>query len=72
MTKQKATLIRGGWVVLGQTVSKQDVLVQGETISALGDLSGMKTDIEIEADGLVVLPGGVDTHVHSMCFRAVN
>lgn len=64
MTKHKATLISGGWVVLGQTVSKQDVLVQGETISALGDLSGMKTDIEIEADGLVVLPGGVDTHVH--------
>ena len=64
MDKQKATLIRGGWVVSGQTVSRQDVLIRGETISALGDISSMKSDIHIDADGLIVFPGGVDTHVH--------
>ncbi len=60
----RTTLIRGGTIVLGQNVSQQDVLIQGESISELGDLSGRKTDAEIDASGLLVLPGAVDTHVH--------
>lgn len=60
----RTTLIRGGTVVLGQNVSKQDILIQGETISELGDLSGRKADTKIDASGLLVLPGAVDTHVH--------
>lgn len=60
----RTTLIRGGTVVLGQNVSQQDILIQGESISELGDLSGRKTDAEIDASGLLVLPGAVDTHVH--------
>lgn len=64
MTKPKTTLIRGGTVVLGQTVSQQDVLFQGERISALGNLSDYKADVTVDAAGLLVLPGAVDTHVH--------
>ena len=60
----RTTLIRGGTVVLGQNVSQQDILIQGETISDLGDLSGRQADTEIDASGLLVLPGAVDTHVH--------
>jgi len=60
----RTTLIRGGTVVLGQNVSQQDILIQGETISDLGDLSGRHADTEIDASGLLVLPGAVDTHVH--------
>jgi dihydropyrimidinase len=60
----RTTLIRGGTVVLGQNISKQDILIQGETISDLGHLSGKKADAEIDASGLLVLPGAVDTHVH--------
>jgi dihydropyrimidinase len=62
--RQETLLIRGGTVVVGQAVSQQDVLVRGERIAALGDLSGFKADQEIDAGGLLVLPGGVDTHVH--------
>ena len=64
MAKAKRTLIRGGTVVLGQTVSQHDVLIQGERISAVGDLSDYKADVTLHAGGLLVLPGAVDTHVH--------
>jgi len=60
----RTNLIRGGTVVLGQNVSQQDILIQGESISELGDLSGRKADAEIDASGLLVLPGAVDSHVH--------
>jgi len=60
----KKTLIRGGDVVLGQEVLKQDILIEGEKISAVGDLPGIRADEEFRAEGLVVLPGAVDTHVH--------
>lgn len=64
MTQPKTTLIRGGTVVLGQTVSQQDVLIQGERIAAVGNLSDYKADVTLDAGGLLVLPGAVDTHVH--------
>jgi len=60
----RTTLIRGGTIVLGQNVSQQDILIQGETISELGNLLGRKADTEIDASGLLVLPGAIDTHVH--------
>ena len=60
----KTTLIRRGTVVSSQIVSKQDVLIQGEQITALGDLSNIEADTVIDAEGLLVLPGAVDTHVH--------
>jgi dihydropyrimidinase len=63
-TKEKTLLIRGGTVVVGQCASQQDVLVRGERIVALGDLSGVQTDGTLDAGGLLVLPGAVDTHVH--------
>ncbi len=64
MPGQKTTLIRGGTAVLGQIVSQQDVLIQGERISAVGRLSDHKADITVDATGLLVLPGAIDTHVH--------
>jgi len=64
VTKPKTTLIRGGTVVLGQAVSQQDVLIQGERISAVGNLSDCKVDVTVDAGGLLVLPGAVDPHVH--------
>jgi dihydropyrimidinase len=62
--RERTLLIRGGTVVVGQTVSQQDVLVRGERIAALGDLSGFRADEQVDAGGLLVLPGAVDTHVH--------
>ncbi len=57
-------LIRGGTLVLGQMVAQQDVLIRGEKIAAIGDLADQTADETIDADGLLVLPGGVETHVH--------
>jgi len=64
------TLLRGGTVVVGGTASRRDLLIRGETIAAVGDPAGEGSDLAVEADrvvdatGLLVLPGGVDTHVH--------
>ncbi len=60
----KTKLIRGGTVVLGQTVSRQDILIRGEKIAAVGRLADYRADEIVDAAGLLVLPGGVDTHVH--------
>ncbi|UCF27195.1 MAG: amidohydrolase family protein, partial [Chloroflexota bacterium] len=60
----KTTLIRGGTVAVGKSVSQQDLLIKGERIAALGDLSDLQPDETIDAGGLLVLPGGVDSHVH--------
>ena len=60
----KTTLIQGGTVVLGESVAPRDLLIRGETIAAVGDLTGVTADQVVDADGLLVLPGGVDTHVH--------
>jgi dihydropyrimidinase len=57
-------LFRGGTVVLGDSVERRDVLVQGEQIVAVGELSDISAHTVVDADGLLVLPGGVDTHVH--------
>jgi dihydropyrimidinase len=45
-------------------VSQQDLLIKGEKIAALGELSGLHPDETVDAVELLVLPGGVDTHVH--------
>lgn len=60
----KTTLIRRGTVVVGNSVSEQDLLIKGERIAALGDLSNLQSDETVDAGGLLVLPGGVDSHVH--------
>ncbi len=64
LEKKATILIKGGTIVLGQDVSQQDILIQGEKIFALGKLPGLDADQKIEAEGLIVLPGAVDTHVH--------
>ena len=60
----KTTLIQGGTVVMGQSVSQQDVLIRGETIAAVDHQLDVSAETVIDAGGLLVLPGGVDTHVH--------
>ena len=64
MNVLKTTLIRGGIVVSSQKASQQDVLIQGEQIASVGDLSGIQADTVVDAKGRLVLPGAVDTHVH--------
>jgi dihydropyrimidinase len=58
-------LIRGGTVVTPSTAQPLDVAVDGETVVAL-ERPGAVTEARrvIDADGCLVLPGGVDPHVH--------
>ena len=61
---ERTLLIRGGTVVTHQAVSRQDVRIEGETITAVGDLSDSTAEAAIDANGLLVLPGAIDPHIH--------
>jgi dihydropyrimidinase len=61
------TLISGGTVVTAKGSSFADVLIDGETIVAVGqgaELSGATVDRTIDARGKLVIPGGIDVHTH--------
>ncbi len=62
--KSKSILIRGGRVVTEKSVTAHDVLIEGEQISEVGEIRDTAADQVIDASGLLVLPGAVDTHVH--------
>jgi dihydropyrimidinase len=51
-------------MVVGREVLDADLLIQGEVIASIGRLGDTKADSVVDAQGLLVLPGGVDTHVH--------
>src|SRR5438034_9075784 len=60
-------LIQGGDVVTPQGVAKCDVAVAGESIAAIaasGALSAQSAERVIDAQGRIVMPGGIDPHVH--------
>jgi N-acyl-D-amino-acid deacylase len=60
-------IVAGGTVVdgSGNRGYRADVGVTGETIEAIDDLSRSETRRVIDATGLVVSPGFIDTHTHS-------
>jgi dihydropyrimidinase len=57
-------LLKNGRVVTADSDSVCDVLIQGETIAALGRDLPATADQVIDAGGKLVLPGGIDPHVH--------
>ena len=58
------TLIKGGQVVSPSGALLADVLVDGETIAAVGAPGTLSGDETIDATGKYVLPGGIDAHTH--------
>ena len=56
------TVLKGGTVVTAGDTYAADVLIEDETIAAIGrDLTG---DTTIDARGKYVIPGGIDVHTH--------
>jgi dihydropyrimidinase len=63
------TLILNGQVVSPTGVEAADVLIDGETVSALGTPgffteAAPTADAVIDASGKYVIPGGIDVHTH--------
>jgi len=59
-----AKIIKNGTLITASETFKADILVEGEKISQIGgDLTHPSADI-IDAEGMLILPGGVDPHVH--------
>ena len=59
-------LVRGGTVIDGggKPGFAADVAISGERIADVGRLGGATARTVIDAAGLVVCPGFIDTHVH--------
>ena len=66
-----STLIKNGTIVTADRTYKADVLIEGESITAIGhDLKG---DHVIDASGCYIMPGGIDPHTHlDMPFMGTN
>lgn len=60
-------LIRGGTVIDGTGIPRQraDVALAGDRIAAVGNLADAPAARVIDAAGLIVAPGFIDTHNHS-------
>ncbi|MEY3596071.1 MAG: dihydropyrimidinase [Pseudomonadota bacterium] len=66
-----STLIKGGTIVTADRTYKADVLIEGESISAIG--SGLSGTTTIDATGCFIMPGGIDPHTHlDMPFMGTN
>ncbi len=65
-TGQPAELIiRGGTIVTVEGTTQSDIRVRDGIIVEIGDgLAATGGAREVDADGLLVLPGGIDPHVH--------
>ncbi len=61
----QSTLIRNGTLITPRDASREDILIEGETIAAIGPrLRAPKGARVVDAKGLLVFPGLIDPHVH--------
>lgn len=65
MTHVNADLvIRNGTLVTASDTFRADLAITGERITALAETLSVPGAAEIDASGLLVMPGGIDAHVH--------
>lgn len=57
-------LIKNGTIVTVSQTTKADVYIEGEKVVAIGHDLNIKADQVIDATGKLVMPGGIDPHVH--------
>jgi dihydropyrimidinase len=60
----KRTLIHGGELITAQESFRADILIEGERISRVEENIEVGDVEVINAQGLKVIPGGIDPHVH--------
>jgi dihydropyrimidinase len=59
-----ATLIKNGTIITATETFEADILIEGERISLLGkELQHPNAEV-IDATGKLIMPGGIDPHVH--------
>ena len=57
-------LIKNGRIITATDDYVADIYIEGETISAIGKNLNVTADEVIDASGKLVMPGGIDPHVH--------
>jgi dihydropyrimidinase len=57
-------IVRDGTIATADGVRRGDIRIRGEKIAEIGSQLRHENDDEIDAQGLLVLPGGIDPHVH--------
>lgn len=62
MSNGQSIVIKGGTVVAADRSYEADVLIEGETIAAIGE--NLTGDTVLDASGAYVMPGGIDPHTH--------
>ncbi len=61
-------ILLGGSVYSGENTEPtvSDVGIRGDRIAAIGDLDGATADLELNIEGLAVVPGFIDIHSHAV------
>lgn len=59
-----SVLIKNGRVITADADYIADIFIEGETISTIGKNLDVKADTVLDAAGKLVMPGGIDPHVH--------
>lgn len=57
-------LIKNGRIITATDDYIADIFIEGEVVTAIGKNLSVKADQEIDASGMLVMPGGIDPHVH--------
>jgi dihydropyrimidinase len=58
------TLIRNGRVITAVDDYEADILIEGETVTTIGQSLNVEADAVLDATGCYVIPGGIDPHTH--------
>jgi len=59
-----SVLIKNGRIITADADYKADIFIEGETIATIGKNLIIRADKIIDASGKLVMPGGIDPHVH--------
>ncbi len=60
-----STLIESAEIPIGDELTQANILIEGDKIRKITKLKPTsRTDLTINADGLLALPGMIDAHVH--------